>query len=270
MGRGHDDYEPATDPEVRLGGADTDPGMEPPTDLDLPAYGGLEGPDTDPSVSVPVDQEEEAPEPPTLVSRREGTSIPAPAPQEDGARRRRLRIPWEMTFVVAAYLLFAAGVWYWAAYQSEPARIARALAAGEAVMGQDQGRSARTEALLEAADHYLEALAIDPNLATAHARLESIKWRLEERGERVPTDLQLRHAALAARSRFGQPRIARLPVSAEERFGLKEKAAYVGEVLRWLGLGFIAILILALVRAFSPTAEPPPKPPLDDRGSAAY
>ncbi|RMG12292.1 MAG: hypothetical protein D6729_16715 [Deltaproteobacteria bacterium] len=303
MSRRDDEYEPVTDPSASVPVPDTDPGLEPPTELAVPAFpepapeAGVV--DTDPSLSFPlVDGPPTDPQAPAYLPEAEvgedraaAPARPSPetprraAPRRQGAgaagarrggprdasgRRRRLRMPWEMLFVVVVYLALATGVWYWAAFESEPARIARALAAGEAVMGEDQGHSATTPALLEAAEHYLEALTLDPNLQTAHARLESIKWRLEERGERIPLELQRRHAALAARSRYGNPRTATLPMSADERFGLSTKAEFVGRVMRWLGVGFVAVLVLALLRAVRFRPEEPPPPSVDDRGSAAY
>lgn len=191
-----------------------------------------------------------------------------------GATARRSRVPWGSLALVVLYVLVTGAYLGVSYFLSDDFAVGRAVAEGDALLGEDQGRGVENDDLVRAASSYLDALLVDPDLGYAHKRLESIKWRFQERGATFPHELQMRWAAVAARSRagkVGQNVLDTLPVTPDERFGLTRARATLKSRLYWVATGLFLLLLWSGIRWWMRVqAEDDARPDGDDRGSAMY
>lgn len=154
-------------------------------------------------------------------------------------------MPWGALALVLLYCLGAGGYVAVSYYLSADVATGRKLARADRLLGDDKGRASPEANLLEAAGIYLDVLLVNPDLAYAYEKLETIHWRMQERGAAFPKELEMREAAVAARAKAGKEKTSvldRIPVTFEERFGLgKARDRVVGQ-LRWAVFGLLLVV----------------------------
>lgn len=106
-------------------------------------------------------------------------------------------MPYGLFIVLGVYALLVL-LYVWRTYWTSPEYLAAGhLDAAAALLGVDDGRKASKEALTQAYVHYLEAARLVPRVTLIHQRVESMRWRFEERGFKLDHDLQMRAEAVA-------------------------------------------------------------------------
>lgn len=111
--------------------------------------------------------------------------------------RQKFPVPWGLFIVLGIYALAVLG-YVWATYWRSPEyRAAEHFAQADALLGLDDGRKASREQLEAAYLHLLEAARLVPRAKLLHDRVESLRWRFEERKFRMPRDLEMRAEAVA-------------------------------------------------------------------------
>lgn len=173
--------------------------------------------------------------------------------------------------VLLLYVVGATVVVYVAYHSSNEYKIEKAVAAGDRILGNDQGRSADLQHLEVAAHHYLDALVLDPDLAWAHHQMKSIRWRFQEHDVPFPTQLDRLDEAIAARAHHAHKGtfLDALPITPEDRYGgaAKRLAHYV----RWAVI-FGAIILLWSIYSFVQNRRARRRRPatVEDKGTAMY
>lgn len=157
----------------------------------------------------------------------EARDDPDPAEEEE-EDSEGLRLPWLNLIVIGLYVVLGGSCLVYDHHTSEWSQIERHMSEGDALMGERMGAGSSIDELIEAAEHYLAALAIDKHLERPHRRLDQIKARLEERRSSLPTEMERHHAALSSRAKMEraesrQSMWSKLPITPEKRFGLRDK-----------------------------------------------
>jgi hypothetical protein len=202
--------------------------------------------DTDPDAKIPPEIFDGEDTDPGAAPTHEPDPEAAP-PAETETRRRLPGMPWGKLVVVVVYLVVGGGILLYEHHASEAARIARHLRAADRLLGERGGAGASVEELLQAAEHYLEALTLDLHLDLAQRRLDVIKRRLEERRSPMPDEMSRRHAAISARAQMERAQArsgfwSQLPITPRERFGLDDHEAKMRRN-RYFYLGGFTILL---------------------------
>ncbi len=221
----------------------TDPNITPPAFLDRE--------DTDPGISAIGDPEldQEEPPAPTTTPARETASAGTSEPVQI------LRVPWGRITLVLAYLILGGSYLIYEHRSSEGAILNRHIEAAEALLGNHRGAASSNDELIEAARHYLSALAIDRQLDHCHRRIELIKRRLSERPDaRLPHEMDLEYKALSSRASLERAESRKglfgdMPVTPGERFGLHEHRARLSRMRYLIVGGFVLLAGWLLVSA---------------------
>ena len=112
-------------------------------------------------------------------------------------KRQPFPVPYGLFIVLAVYGLLVLG-YVWKTYWLSPEYLAaERLQEATDLLGLDDGRSASKETLLKAYNDYLEAARLMPRVKFLHQRIESMRWRFEERGFKLDKDLEMRAEAVA-------------------------------------------------------------------------
>ena len=159
---------------------------------------------------------------------------------------RSFPFPWGLLVALGLYALAVLGyVWstYW---QSAEYQAAKHWAAARMLLGDDGGRTASRETLIDAYDHLLEAGRLKPEVRTLHEEAESLNWRFEDRRSAVPEDLRRRAEVNAAVwQRIQQQNAPVLVVGLRDRGWAPEQLVEgPARIAKWSPVG--ALLIVAI------------------------
>ena len=116
-------------------------------------------------------------------------------------RRRRFPVPWGLFILLGLYF---GSIWLFLRYEYYNApeyKAARHLSIALQLLGDDDGLTAEVPELLDALDHMLAALSVNPDDRFAHHRVEAVVRRLNERNVPLPDEKQKHLDALALRFR---------------------------------------------------------------------
>lgn len=195
----------------------------------------------------------------------------------DSGKKDGPRLPWGHLIFLGLYLVATLST-IWASHvHSKPYRIARLMEKADAILGSDRGLDRSEEELLDAWHRYVEVLDLDPNFVPAYRRLESIRWRFQERHRPIPKDAEAAYRLAASESTLGRKKtglFADMPEDAETRFGLSDLKTRLLTRLVWTAVGAGVILIwagLSYLREREAYRERLQKAKAtSDRGSALY
>ncbi|MDF1564147.1 MAG: hypothetical protein P1V51_13945 [Deltaproteobacteria bacterium] len=191
----------------------------------------LNDPDTDPGTAF----DQELYRPPSAATRQ----LVALDPERPG-------LPWIGLGILVIYLVACISTVWTMHISSDAYKINQLMIEASQLVGPDQGRDRELDQLAEAAQIYLNALGIDPDFKPAHDRLETIRWRFQERRQDFPEELARQQVMVSRRSSLGKREsgglFGAMPVNAEKRFGLAELRSKLITRLVWIGLGGIVIL----------------------------
>lgn len=166
-------------------------------------------------------------------------------------RRWRLHVPWGLFIILGLYGAAAYGYVQYSDRTSPETRAAQHLMAAERILGPDNGDSAKSEDLLAAYRHLIEALALTPADAWGHTQLERVGWALARRGQKPPPDLKRQADFLGAQwSHIQQDRSSQFPESPRERFGFDAIEDSAGRLRQYLLYGGAVILLFWIYREF--------------------
>jgi hypothetical protein len=164
-------------------------------------------------------------------------------------KRQPFPVPYGLFIVLAVYAVLVLG-YVWGTYWSSPEYLAAGHYQQAAdLLGIDDGRSASKDALFSAYTHYLEAARLAPKVTELHRRVESMRWRIDERGFKLDTDLEMRAEAVAMLWQRIQQEGAPLLV-----VGAKDRGWAPDDLLEGPGRSFLYSLagglLLILIRAW--------------------
>ncbi len=173
---------------------------------------------------------------------------------KDEEERPFPRIPWGSLILITLYLLSAGSLLFYDYWTSEHAAIDRHMRSAERLLGHRMGKGSSTQELIEAAEHYVAALAIEPHMELPHKRLDVIKRRLEENESSLPEELEKKHAALSARVQMERAQARRglfadMPVNPTDRFRLREQRSKAKRNSYIFFGGLVALLGWIFIRA---------------------
>lgn len=160
----------------------------------------------------------------------------------------RGRFPVPIGLFVALALYAAAVLGYvWATYwDSADYQAAVHYAKAQEVLGKKAGAGAPRETLIEGYRHLLEAARLKPEVRTVHDQLESLNWRFDERGWRVPEDL--RHNAEAVAMTWMNIQKANAPILVvgvrDRGWAPDQLVEGPAKVFRWSPIGALLILVI--------------------------
>ena len=170
---------------------------------------------------------------------------------EEVRRRWKLHVPWGLFILLGLYSAAASGDVVYTDRTSPQTLAGQLLVAAERILGADNGDSARTEDLVAAYRHLIQALSLTPDDAGGQKQLERVGWALARRNEAVPPDLKRQADFLGAEwARIQQDRSSQFPESPRERFGFDEIEDKATRLRRYLGFGGVVIVLLWMYREF--------------------
>lgn len=153
-----------------------------------------------------------------------------------------------LVFVLGAYAGAVYGIGAFVYYRSPEYKVQQEILKAEKIMGRDEGRAATPPQLYEAYEHYLNAVAIDPELISAYRRIEAIEWRYAERQVPVPSELKQRLNMASSRSQIlkAQAHPGVLPVGPADRWDFQALSDIPVKAVKF-GLFGASVIITAWV-----------------------
>jgi len=165
--------------------------------------------------------------------------------------RPRFPVPWGLFIVLGVYLTAVWAVTQYEHYTSPDYLAAKEVREALDLLGDDDGKSAKVAALLQALEHLAKAIELVPGEAWLHERVEATTRRLHERREKVPLDLQRRLDALALRyQKIQLARGSALPVGVHDVWDVDAALRAPTKFLRYGGFGGAIIVLVWLYVAF--------------------
>lgn len=111
--------------------------------------------------------------------------------------RQRIPVPWGLFIALGVYALLVLG-WVYATYwRSADYQAAEHWGKAVALLGVDDGRTETRAQLEEAFAHLCEVGRLAPGEKWVHERIESLRWRFDERHFKLPEDLKMRAEAVS-------------------------------------------------------------------------
>lgn len=169
--------------------------------------------------------------------RREGP----PNPQ-----RQPFPVPWGLFLTLGVYGLVVLG-WLWlAVWGNDDHQAARHYGEARALLGVDDGRSAKRRELEQAFEHLLEAARLAPQERWLQEQVQEIRGRFAERRWKLPVDLERRAESVALmHQRWAEANKATFVVGVRDRGWAADQLAVTPvKILVWSLPGVVAIVVV--------------------------
>jgi hypothetical protein len=181
---------------------------------------------------------------------------PMPPPEmmkPPGKKRLPFPIPWGLFVVLGIYALAVVGYIHATYWSTNEYIAAEHVEAGAILLGSDEGKSLDQKKMEEVYAHYLEAARLMPELRWIHEKLQRIRYKMDERGMKLPQDLVMRGEALAILLQRSENEGAPMLVVGARDRGWTAEAVLTGPktVALWSIPGGILISIFVFFRTWT-------------------
>jgi hypothetical protein len=167
------------------------------------------------------------------------------------AGKRRFPIPWGLFLLLGLYFGAVWGFLQYQYYNAPQYQAARHMRIATQLLGSDDGATADVPALLEALDHMLAALNVNPDDSLTHERIQTVVRLLKERNTVLPDDKQKLLDALALRyRRMHETSTDIVWIGPRDIWDLDSILDMPAKILRYSVIGGVVILLLWLYKTW--------------------
>ncbi|MGC4122445.1 MAG: zinc ribbon domain-containing protein [Myxococcales bacterium] len=168
---------------------------------------------------------------------------------EARAKKHKWPIPWGLFIALGVYWALVTFYTRYEYINSPQYKASRYLRVAAQLMGDDDGKTVPKEVLLEAAENLLLAIKHVPENTWAQQRVEVVARRLQERGMKIPKDLQKQLDALAMKHRVAMDaKKGVLPIGAYDIWDIEGAKQVPFQVAQRGVLGGLVILVVWLYK----------------------
>jgi hypothetical protein len=165
------------------------------------------------------------------------------------AKKHKWPIPWGLFIALGVYWALVSFYTRYEYINSPQYKASRFLRVAAQKLGEDDGKTAPKEDLLDAADALLQAIKFVPQNTWAQQRVEVVARRLQERGMKIPPDLQKQLDALGLKYRAAMDaKKGILPIGAYDIWDIEGAKQVPVQVAQRGVLGGFVILIVWLYK----------------------